>query len=76
MRANMKASSRNHQSMATAPTRNKATRSARPSRETAEKIADILVEAMEKKLAGLPRAERMKERERAIAFFRAGKAKR
>ncbi len=71
----MEALSRKQQNMATAPTRNNVTRSARPSRETAEKIADILVKAMEKKLAGLPKAEQMKERERAIAFFRAGKAK-
>ncbi len=62
--------------MATTPTRNRPARPAHPSRENAEKIADILVEAMEKKLAGLPKREQMKERERAIAFFRAGKAKR
>ncbi len=69
-------SSRKGQSMATVPTRNRPAGSARPTRETAEKIADILVEVMEKKLADLPKAEQMKERERAIAFFRAGKAKR
>ena len=72
----MKSLPTKRQSMATAPTRNKVTKRPRVSRETAEKIADILVEVMEKKIAGLPKAERMKERERAIAFFRAGKAKR
>jgi len=76
VRVKMKSLSRKHQGMATAPTRKKAPKTVRPSRENAEKIADILVEAMEKKLAGLPKAEQMKERERAIAFFRAGTARR
>jgi len=72
----MKSLPRKKQSMATAPTRYKVTKRSRVSRETAEKIADILVEVTEKKLAGLPKAERMKKRERAIASFQAGKAKR
>ena len=72
----MRLSSKERENVATAPTQNRPSRAVRISRENAEKIADILVEAMEKKLAGLPKAERIKERERATAFFRAGKTTR
>ena len=62
--------------MATAPTRTRPRKAARVSRKNAEKIADIFVEAVEKNLAGLPKEERMKERERIISSFQAGRAKR
>lgn len=67
---------RKQRNMATAPTRNKPSRTARRSRETAEKIAEIFVAAVENKLADLPKEERMKERERIISSLRSGRARR
>lgn len=74
--AKMKLLSRKRDNMATAPTRKKLPETNYASRVNAEEIADLVVGAIEKKLAPLPKQDRMKQRDRLISSLKVDKAKR
>ena len=62
--------------MATAPASKKLRKDSSSRRVDAEQIADLVVGAVERKLARLPKPERMIERDRLISSLRQGKARR
>ena len=66
---------RKHRTMVTAPAAKKF-RKESLRHVDAEQIADLVVGAVEKKLAKLPKQERIAERDRLISFLRSDKARR
>ena len=72
----MKKRERKSAQMATTVARRKSTTTAKIPRERAEKIAALVIDAVEKKLAELPKEDRMAKRDEIIAFLDRRKVKR
>ena len=67
---------RKHLTMVTAPASKKFRKESLGRHVDAEQIADLVVGAVEKKLAKLPKQERIAKRDRLISSLRSGKARR